>query len=193
MLLTQSIVLDNKMKHELYEEYKNIRIRPLCDEDLEFLRIWRNDSNNTKYLTHIPYITRDMQEKWFENSLIEPNEYIFAIDEIHELKKIVGSMSLYNITSKNAEFGKILIGDNAAHGKKIGLNSLKALLNICFNRLNLDFVYLHVYKDNKAAITIYQQAGFTIVDESNTIKGKEYIMNINKEQFFKYGGLCNET
>ncbi len=172
------------MKHKIFKEYKNIRIRPLCLDDLEFLREWRNDSKNTRYLSKIPYITSEMQNKWFQKSLIEPNEYAFAIDEIDELRRIVGSLSLYNITNTNAEVGKILIGDNEAHGKKIGLNSLNALLSICFNQLSLESVYLHVYKENKVAVTVYKQVGFIVSGESDTDFGKEIFMTINKSQFY---------
>ena len=173
----------DKMKHEYIKDFKNIRIRPLREDDLELLRIWRNNPDNCKYLSKIPYITSAMQKGWFESTFETPNEYVFAIEEICELNRLVGSLSLYNITEKEAEFGKILIGNEEAHGKKIGVNSLNALLLLCFNELDLNSVYLHVYEDNVGAIKVYSQVGFSVEEEHIAIEKNELIMSISRNRF----------
>ena len=173
----------DKMKHEYIKDFKNVRIRPLREDDLELLRIWRNNPDNCKYLSKIPYITSDMQKGWYESTFETPNEYVFAIEEICELNRLVGSLSLYNITGKEAEFGKILIGNEEAHGKKIGVNSLNALLLLCFNELDLNSVYLHVYEDNVGAIKVYSQVGFSVEEEHIAIEKTELIMSISRNRF----------
>lgn len=170
------------MKHTYIKEYQNVRIRPLDKADLEFLRNWRNNVENSKYLTSIPYITSEMQEKWYIRNLDDADEITFAIDEIDELRRVVGSLSLYNFETKKAEFGKILVGDNEAHGKNVGVNSIKAVLDIAFNELNLKEVYLHVYKNNKSAVNVYRKVGFVIVDEHITESGIELLMSIKDER-----------
>lgn len=168
------------MNHDYIIDYKNTRIRSLQQDDLESLRVWRNNPDNCKYLSAIPYITIGMQQKWFEGTFETPNEYVFGIEEIRELNRLVGSLSLYNITEQDAEFGKILIGDEEAHGKKIGVNSLNALLSLCFNKLNLNLIYLHVFEDNVSAIEVYSQVGFTVEKEHIINGAKELIMSISK-------------
>lgn len=164
------------MIHNSLIEYKNIRLRQVQIEDLDKLRKWRNDSCNTKYLSRIPYITREMQLKWYEDYLNNNDEMMFAIDETKDLQRIVGSVSLYNFTDKQAEFGKILIGDSAAHHRKIGLNALISLKCFAKEKLSLKKLYLHVYKENEAALRIYHSAGFSVSNEY-TINGKiEYVM-----------------
>lgn len=148
------------MIHNYTSEYKNVLLKPLTESDIENLRLWRNDSNNSKYLRQIPFITSDMQKKWFENYLVNKDEICFSINEIEELNRVVGSLSLYDFDGRQAEFGKILIGDSEAHGKSIGFNSIKAVLKIAFEELKLDKVVLHVYDENVVARHIYEKAGF---------------------------------
>ena len=170
------------MKHEFVSYYKNIRIRPLEECDIESLRNWRNNPTNTKFLTKISYITPEMQEKWFKDSLEKPNEYIFAIDEIKELNKLVGSFSLYNIVDEEAEFGKFLIGEDRVHGKSIGLYTLTVALEIAFNKLKLKKVYLRVYKDNIAALKVYKKVGFAI-SNTNNLNCNELRMEMRQQDF----------
>lgn len=173
------------MKHEYIKDYKNIRIRPLEYKDLELLRGWRNNTDNCNYLSKISYISSEMQQKWFEGTFETPNEYIFAIEERKELNRLVGSLALYNVTDIDGEFGKILIGDNAAHGKKVGVNSLIALLSIGFNELNINVIYLHVYEDNIAAVKVYSQVGFSLL-KKRIINGiSELVMQISKSDYLE--------
>lgn len=148
------------MEHSYSIKYKNVFLKPLCKNDIELLRTWRNDKYNTKFLRQIPYITREAQIMWFEKYLKNEDEICFAIEECQELNRLVGSLSLYNFNGDVAEFGKILIGDIEAHGRKIGYNATKAVLKIAFDVLNLKKVVLEVYENNLAAKKIYEKAGF---------------------------------
>ena len=165
------------MEHNYSTKYKNIVLRPLEKRDIEKLRIWRNDKKNTKFLRQIPYITEESQNKWFENYLENEDEICFAIEECQELNRLVGSLSLYNFNGNVAEFGKILIGDIEAHGRKIGYNATKTVLKIAFDVLKLKKVILEVYEDNLAAKKIYEKAGFVyqcVLREDNTGKALLY-------------------
>lgn len=167
------------MEHNYNNQCENVVIRPLGAGDLEYLRVWRNDSANTKYLRKIPYITYEMQKNWFNNYLRDETVMVFAIEEVEHVCGLVGSMALYNFEAKQAEFGRLLIGDNNAHGLRVGLNALKALKKIAQNDLNLQKIYLHVYKDNLPALKVYKEAGFSITSQYvSDNKLTEYIMSI---------------
>lgn len=171
------------MKHQYKQKYNNIEIRQIEICDLEYLRKWRNTPSNCTYLSKLPYITTSMQEKWYYDYLNDENEIIFAIEERDNLKQIVGSVALYNISSKKAEVGKILIGEPKAHGLKVGVNALNAVMLIARKCLKLEELYLHVYKDNIPANIVYQQVGFSIVDK-HLAENKliEYTMAIKLEE-----------
>lgn len=173
------------MKHNYVKSCENVRLRPLCEDDLEHLRLWRNNPENTTYLSPIPFITEDMQLNWYKNNLEDPNEITFAIEELQILNRVVGSLSLYNFNGNCAEFGKILIGDKEAHGKHVGTNALKALLELGFDKLGLHEIYLYVFEENIPAIRVYEKVGFHITEEHDTKQGKEFAMRINREQFME--------
>ena len=165
------------MIHHYRIDYKNVILRPLEKDDIEPLREWRNDPRNTQYLSKIPYITPELQIAWFEKYLQNRDELSFAIVENKDLNRLVGSLCLYNFSLESCLFGKILIGDPEAHGRKIGLNATVAATKIAFEQLKLKQVDLYVYSDHAAALAIYKKAGFFIVDEHKVDNGKlEYKM-----------------
>lgn len=151
------------MRHNYYANYKNVRLRPLAWDDIEQLRIWRNDSSKTQYLRKLKMITPEMQAKWYENYLDNHDEVIFAIVETEELNRIVGSVALYNFNGSEAEVGKIQIGDEAAHGKGLGKLSLVMSMLIGFKKLGLSKIISAVHRDNIAAHKNDMQIGFRIV------------------------------
>lgn len=172
------------MKHNYEMEKVNVRVRPLEEKDIECLRLWRNNPQNCKYLRKIPYITEEQQKSWFKNYLTDCDEMTFAIDEISELHELVGSASLYNIKEDEVEFGKILIGNECAHGKKVGLNATKAILEIAFTKLSVNNVVLKCYTENQPALHIYHAAGFEVVEQRMTAESRmEYKMRITKKKY----------
>lgn len=176
--------IEEKMVHEYKLKYRNILIRQLEREDIEQLRIWRNDHTNATYLRKMDEITPQQQLEWYEKYLNNQKEIIFAIEEVAKRKVFVGSASLYNIQTDCAEFGRFLIGRKDVHGEKIGLNALNAILYIAFEHLKINKIYLHCFEQNKAAFRIYSETGFIVVGENELqYEGKEYEMVLLKENY----------
>lgn len=171
------------MRHDIQNTNGNVLIRQLDVDDIEKIRNWRNNPNNTKYLRQIPYITQDMQRAWYEKYLDDKDEMIFAIVENNELHRVVGSMALYNFDEKKVEFGKILIGDEKAHGKQVGFHALLAIVQVAFNELGIEQIYLHVYDGNIAAKKVYEKVGF-VKQYSHEENGmEELVMVLDKVTF----------
>ena len=168
------------MEHNYEYRIENVYLRPLCHSDIEHLRGWRNDSSNTEYLNQIPYITEEMQENWYKKYLSDNEEITFAIVEDNTLHRIVGSLSLCNLRGDSIELGKVMVGDPAAHGMKVGANASKAAVVIAHEQLGKNIVFLHVFEQNIAAITAYRDAGFKEVEKRVDEKGrKELTMQIS--------------
>ena len=171
------------MNHNITVTNGNVRLRPLSKNDIELLRVWRNDNDNSKFLSPVPHITPERQQAWFGDYLADSDTYSWAIDEILELDRCVGSVSLYHFTKdlsafgnheydlsiKNeeakakglaCEFGRLMIGDTEARGKKIGLSATKLCVDIAFKILDVEILYLSVDKENIPAYKIYREAGF---------------------------------
>lgn len=151
------------MKHNYRICAKNVLLRPLEERDIEQLRIWRNDPLKTKYLRKIEKITPEMQKDWFERYLVNSDEITFAIEETKDLKRMVGSVSLYNFHEGVAEAGRIQIGDDAAHGRGIASLSMALVCKFAFNSLKLRKVIASVHRENVAAYKSYMKIGFHVV------------------------------
>ena len=162
--------------------YKDVRLRQLGKCDIEMLRIWRNRKENKKFLSEIPYITKKKQKKWYEDYSLNDSTTIFAIDYMKYTKKLIGSVSLYNIEKDKAEFGQFLIGNHMARGKGLGFISLVICLYIGYTQFNLSEIYLNVHKENKTAYNIYKKVGFKKV--INMDKSEEHRMKLDKRDFY---------
>ena len=73
------------MKHSFESSHENVALRQIRETDLELLRRWRNESENSKYLRKIPHITVKMQKEWYESYLENHDEMTFAIVETQDL------------------------------------------------------------------------------------------------------------
>lgn len=148
------------MDHNYIAQFENVKVRPLLIEDIEQLRIWRNDTEKTKFLRKLDYITPEMQLQWYKNYLNNPNEIVFAIEEIGTLNRMVGSVALYDIKNGQAEIGKIQIGDDEAHGKGVGRKALKLVTEIGFDKLVLKTIIARVNKNNIPSYKNFISADF---------------------------------
>jgi len=173
------------MKHGITATYKNVRLRPLEIDDIENLRRWRNDPNNTRFLTTLPYITEDMQKKWYEGYLQEQGYFVFAIDETDVLCRLVGSIALYNISDTCCEYGRFMIGDPGAKGKKVGLNSLLLCVHTAFEKLGVQRCIASVHEENISARKIDERAGFSVYGRHPFVKGGDELeIEVDKERFY---------
>lgn len=175
------------MNHKYSASLDNVRLRPLKKEDIEKLRIWRNDPDISRFLSPIPYITEIMQEKWFEKYLRDPDEIIFAIEETDCLNRVVGSLSLYNFSNNEVEIGKIVVGDEAAHGMGIGKKAFLSAMVFAFERLKISIIKCSVHRENQSARHIYFDIGFRVIGEHDFINGgTEDELQIDKTFFEKH-------
>ena len=181
------------MKHQYSAIYDNVYIRPLDKSDIEKLREWRNNNEKTKYLRKIPYITSEMQAKWFQSYLENPDELTFAIVETKELKRVVGSVSLYNFNGEMAEVGKIQIGDDEANGRGIGRKSLVMAMWIAFQELGLKKIVGSVHQENIAAHKNDIKIGFQIVGNHEVpMGGLEDEIEINEQRLTEVNPYVKE-
>lgn len=178
------------MKHAYYGDYLNVSLKPLSIDDIESLRIWRNNKEQTKFLRQIGEITPEMQLNWFNSYLENPQDIVFGIYETEELNRLVGSLSIYDIKDGRAEIGKIQIGDSQAHGRGIGRTSLLIAMKIGFELVGLKEIYGSVHQENVAARTNDLRIGFKIVgNHPSAVGGLEDEIVIHKEDLYE----CNEN
>ena len=165
-----------------------IYLSSLNKESIEQLRAWRNNTELRKYFREYREISKEMQEKWFENTIGNRFQVDFEIHDITE-KNLIGHCGLYYIhwVNRTAEF-TIYIGNVSFRKKGYGSDALKTLLNYGFNELNLNRIYCEVFSNNEA-IKVYRKIGFKdegVLKEHYYCDGKywdSYILGMLKKEW----------
>lgn len=181
------------MKHHYSAEYGNVLLRPLEAGDIENLRVWRNNTYQTRFLRPIGHITPEMQQQWFEKYLTNENEITFAIVETKDLNRMVGSVALYDFNGGIAEIGKIQIGDPEASGRGIGRISLVMAMRIGFRQLGLKKIVASVHQENISAHKNDMRIGFQIVgNHPSVVGGLEDEIEIDEQRLIKINPYASE-
>ena len=176
------------MNHKFEARYSDTYLRPLKKDDIENLRMWRNDKESSHYLRKLGYITPEMQLRWYESYIKDSSEIIFAIVETSDLHRMVGSLAIYEINNEahTAEIGKIQIGDKEAHGRGIGRKALVMAMKAGFQKLGIKKFVGAVHQENIPARTNDKKIGFRFVGEQTfAAGGKEDLLEAVEEDISK--------
>jgi RimJ/RimL family protein N-acetyltransferase len=133
---------------------------------------WRNQDHIRIWFVHADPLTWEQHKNWCTQYFQRDNDFIFIIEEIRDLHKPVGQISLYSIEwdRGRAEYGRLLIGESEAVGKGMAKEATNVLLEYAFSQFGLTEITLEVFSTNVAAIAIYQACGFREVSESDGLK-----------------------
>lgn len=183
------------MQHNVSVTYNNVRLRPISEEDIEQMRVWRNLEFNRKWFTYSSEIDPESQKKWYKSYLAKEDDYMFAIDEIGELNRMIGTVAIYDIDKATgmAECGRFLIGDAAVKGKGLGKISMILCLHLGFKYLGVKKYHADVYIDNIAALKADHYAGFVDVGLKEASDGKMMQMiELEPEHFYSVHPFTRE-
>jgi RimJ/RimL family protein N-acetyltransferase len=150
-------------------EGERIVLRLLEKPDLPLTLLWRNQDKIRKWFVNSDVITEEQHYAWFERYHELDNDFIFLI-LIKELGNIpVGQISLYRVDwdFKSAEYGRLMIGNQAAINKGYAKQATRLLLEFGFGWMGLNVIHLEVKEDNAPAIAIYKAVGFTYQSPKN--------------------------
>jgi RimJ/RimL family protein N-acetyltransferase len=153
-------------------------LRLLSVRDLPITLAWRNREDIRHNFINSDIISYESHLKWWEEYCVRNNDFIFMIQETERLNRPVGQISLYhiNLKSGDAEYGRLMIGDNEARGMGLARRATELLIAWAFNSLRIERIYLEVFKDNTIALNIYRQCGFIKTEDC----GKLYRMSISR-------------
>ncbi|MCM1188415.1 MAG: GNAT family N-acetyltransferase [bacterium] len=159
---------------------------------MELLRTWRNDKGLSKYLTPIPEITKEMQQQWYQNYLVDEDIIFFAVIDM-EKDQTIGTVALYHFEKEVCKVGKIVIGDATERGRNLGYRSLLLAMKVAIVKLSVQKFRLQVCEDNAAAYRIYEKAGFHEIGRHAFVGGGlEIDMEIDRETFEEENPLLKD-
>lgn len=180
------------MRHKYCASYDGIVIRPLCRNDIEFIRQWRNDKELSKFLTPVGEITPKMQSEWFQEYETDKDTIFFAVADMNS-ENIIGTVALYEFNGASCEAGKIVIGDDSKRGKGIGYASLLMAMCIGIKYFKVEKYRLRVCAENTVAYNMYLKTGFRETGR-HPFNGNltEVSMEISKAEFEKSNPLAEK-
>ena len=135
------------------------KLRKLEPKDVDGMIEWMTDPEQTQYFTFdASDITRDSALKFIENAQDFSNDRHYAI--VDDKDEYLGTISLKNIRkNQDAEYAVSIRKQYIGSG--VSFDATLAVLEVAFNELNLEKVYLNVLATNTRAIRFYQKMGFS--------------------------------
>jgi diamine N-acetyltransferase len=142
---------------------KNIYIRALEPNDLEFLYTIENDQSIWEVSnTHTPY-SRFLVKQYLENAhqdIYEAKQLRLAICQDQDFPAL-GLIDLFDFDPKNNRAGVgIVIQNQENRNQNIGSEALDLLIQYAFYNLNLHQLYANISEENAASIALFTKFGF---------------------------------
>jgi len=139
-----------------------IELKPLKEQDVQFFYSWTNDDEVIKYSLSVFQNMNTKQEvdSWFERLLDNQDNLQLGIYS-KEINQLIGYAGISNISklNKSGEYF-IFIGDKSQWGKGISTEVTKQIVEIGFNKLELNRIALTVSEPNIGGVKSYLKAGF---------------------------------
>lgn len=167
---------------------KKVILRGFEEKDIKKLVQWRNDPDINRHFFEYEPSTIEKQRRWLDAVSSRHDEKFFVISD--RQGEAIGTVGLTRIDwrSRNAEWGRFVIGDKKHLGKGYGLEAMYLSSEYAFSHLNLHRLYLKVFAWNKKARAMYEGFGFR---EEGTLR--EHVFRNGKyHDVVIYGMLAHE-
>lgn len=168
---------------------ENIYLRLMEEKDVPYRVKWINDPEIRHTLNFDYPISEIGTKKWLHSVAGNPTRRDFIACDV-ETDKPIGYGGLLGIDIKNGKAESYMgIGEKNLHGKGVGFEIRKILLDYAFNELDLNKVYAYVWKENTPMIKLNEKVGFQIEGLlrqdilSHGEKRDRYIMGILKNEY----------
>lgn len=131
---------------------QRVILRDLRPEDWWQVARWEEDDEILEYLGKKPLTALPRAD-------LGRRRRVLGIDV--EGGRFVGYVELREINwrRRSGEL-RICIGEKYYWGRGYGTAAMRLFIDICFDRLGLEYLYLRVYRTNRRAIRCYEKCGF---------------------------------
>ena len=150
-----------------------IRLRKLEEKDAQGMYEWMTDPGIIRFFRFdASSATLQTCREFILHAYDDPTCIHYAI--VNDYDEYLGTISLKNITEKNAEYA--ISTRKKTHGTGVAYKATMEILRIAFEELHLQQVYLNVLEDNNRAKAFYKKCGFEVFDhiENTVIIKKRY-------------------
>lgn len=141
---------------------ERLTLRPLSSDFCSSRYVdWMNDPEVTKFMESGGGYTIKKLEKFLKE--VENNQILFWAILIKGTNKHIGNIKIdpVNMRHLTAEYG-IMMGDREEWGKGYATEASQAVIEFCFDEIQLRKITLGVVKNHTAAVKMYQKIGFEV-------------------------------
>jgi len=142
-------------------EGKNIYLRALEPEDIDFLYAIENNQELWQYsATQTPY-ARFVLKEYLDNAfrdIYEVKQLRLVIESPE--KEVAGLIDLYDFDPKNKRVGVGIVVTEKYQNKGFAFEAIQLLSNYCFTHLDIHQIYADIDEKNHKSILLFEKAGF---------------------------------
>jgi RimJ/RimL family protein N-acetyltransferase len=140
----------------------SIRLRPLCEEDVDNIMSWVNDPaviGNFAAFSGAP-MSRQQELEWVRRTIASTSERVWSVFA-EAGGRYLGQVGLHQMHSQS-RVGRlgIIIASRQEMGRGYGTAAIHRALDCAFSQLALHKVWLMVFRHNQRSRDIYQRIGF---------------------------------
>lgn len=161
---------------------KQIYLRALEPEDLEFIHLIENDETIWEISNTITPYSKYVIRQYLENvhkDIFEVKQLRLAI--VNSKHITLGLIDLYDFDFKNKRAGVgIIVKDFDQRQKGYGFEALTLLMQYCKVHLNLHQLYCNISEENEASLKLFKSQGFEIIGLK---KDWNYINHVFKNEY----------
>jgi len=142
----------------------SVYLRSLEVTDIEKCHKWHNDHDLNRYFgSAFRFVSHFSEEEWIRKKVAYSLTEINLAICLTSTQEHIGNAYIRDINwvNRNAEI-HIFIGEKNLRGRGYGTAALHLIIKHCFYDINLERLYLHVFKENIAAIKCYLKTGFVV-------------------------------
>ena len=139
----------------------NVKLRQPSIKDLDDLLVWENDILKIDHTDMPVFYTKDQMVIYlngnqdpFMNGQVR---YMITIDNVS-----IGYIDLYNFDIVHSRAGVGIFIDKKFRKKGIANKALQTMIEISNKELHLNQLFAEVFQSNKAAISLFEHAGFKL-------------------------------
>ncbi len=143
---------------------KNIKLRYLQPNDLDFISAVENDERLWKFGSERTHFTKEDLINYISNAqqdIAIAGQFRFVID----LNGVaIGMIDLFDYTGSEAEVGVLVIKEYQHKG--YAKEALSLLINYAFNKLRLKTLKCSIAAKNKISIALFTSSGFKLIEKN---------------------------
>ena len=159
-------------------EGRIINLVEVTENDSMSILSLRNDPSISKFLSGTGEVTNEQQQNWIRLNRGKVDGYYWTIRD--KFDKVFGTLSLYNVTGRQAEFGRYICTNSL-----FAIEAELLLIEFGFRQMRLEEIYCRTVVNNEKVWRQHNKFGFE--DEClEDLPEKNFILKrqvLTKEKF----------